>query len=80
MNNVGSYYLVSENYKSALKTYSKVLKKCPDELTAIQNCVLAARMMKDTKLEIKYLQMMVKYAPEKDALTAKARLDALTRK
>lgn len=80
LNNVGSYYLVTENYKSALKIYSKVLKKYPDELTAIQNCVLASRRMKDTKLEIKYLQMMVKYAPEKEALTAKARLDALNRK
>ena len=79
LNNVGSYYLVTENYKSALKTYSKVLKKYPDDLTAIQNCVLAARRLKDTKLEIKYLQMMVKYAPEKDALAAKARIDALNR-
>lgn len=79
LNNVGSYYLVTENYKSALKTYSKVLKKYPDDLTAIQNCVLAARRLKDAKLEIKYLQMMVKYAPEKDALAAKARIDALNR-
>lgn len=77
LNNVGSYYLVTEDYKSALKTYSKVLKKYPEDLTAIQNCVLAARRTKDAKLEIKYLQMMVKYAPDKDALAAKARIDAL---
>ena len=80
LNNVGSYYLVSENYKSALKTYSKVLKKWPEDLTAIQNCVVASRMMKDPKLEVKYLQMMVKFAPEKEALTAKARIDVLNKK
>ena len=80
LNNIGSYYLVSENYKSALKTYSKVLKKYPEDLTAIQNCVLASRMMRDAKLEVKYLQMMVKYAPEKDALAAKSRIEALSKK
>jgi tetratricopeptide (TPR) repeat protein len=80
LNNIGSYYLVSENYKSALKTYSKVLKKYPEDLTAIQNCVLASRMMRDIKLEVKYLQMMVKYAPEKDALAAKSRIEALSKK
>lgn len=80
LNNIGSYHLVMEDFKSALKVYSKVLKKCPDDLVAIQNCVLASRMMKDAKGEVKYLQMMVKYAPEKDALIAKARMDALNRK
>lgn len=80
LNNVGSYYLVTEDFKAALKVYSKVLKKYPDNLVAIQNCVLASRMMKDTKLEIKYLQMMIKYAPEKEALTAKARLESLNKK
>lgn len=80
LNNIGSYYLVTENYKSALKIYSKVLKKYPNDLTAIQNCVVASRMMRDTKLEVKYLQMMVKYAPEKEALVAKARIEALSKK
>ena len=77
LNNVGSYYVVTEDFKAALKVYSKVLKKYPDNLVAIQNCVTAARMMKDYKLEVKYLQMMVKYAPETEALKAKLRIDAL---
>lgn len=80
LNNIGSYYLVTENYKNALKCYSKVLKKYPDDLTAIQNCVLASRLMKNPKLEIKYLQMMAEYAPEKDAIAAKARIAGLSRK
>lgn len=80
LNNIGSYHLVSEDYKNALKVYSKVLKKHPDDLTAIQNCVLAARLMKDPKLEIKYLQMLVDYGPEKDAQVAKARIAGLSRK
>jgi hypothetical protein len=37
-------------------------------------------MMRDIKLEVKYLQMMVKYAPEKDALAAKSRIEALSKK
>ena len=80
LNNIGSYHLVSEDYKNALKAYSKVLKKHPDDLTAIQNCVLAARLMKNPKLEIKYLQMMVEHGPEKDAQVAKARIAGLSRK
>lgn len=80
LNNIGSYHLVSKDYKSALKCYSKVLKKHPEDLTAIQNCVLAARLMKNSKMERKYLNMMAKYAPEKDALVAKARIEALNRK
>ena len=78
LNNIGSYYLVNSNYKAALKTYSKVLKKEPGNLTAIQNCVLAARKNEDEKSEIKYLQMILKYAPEQEALMAKARIEVLT--
>lgn len=80
LNNVGSYYLVTEDFKAALKVYSKVLKKYPDNLVAIQNSVLASRMLKDPKLEVKYLQMMVKYAPQREALLAKSRMEALTKK
>jgi tetratricopeptide (TPR) repeat protein len=80
LNNVGSYYLVTEDFKAALKVYSKVLKKNPDNLVAIQNCVIASRMLKDPKLEVKYLQMMVKYAPQREALLAKSRMEALTKK
>lgn len=80
LNNIGSYYLVNSDFKSALKVFSKVLKKQPDNLTAIQNSVLASRFMKDSRSEIKYLQMMVKYAPGNEALTAKGRIEALSKK
>lgn len=80
INNIGSYYLVSEDYKTALKYYSKVLKVKPDDSTAIQNCVLAARKLENKKLEIKYLQMIMKYSSDIDALSAKARIEALNRK
>ena len=79
LNNIGSYQLVNSDFKGALKTYSKVLKKQPNNMTAIQNCVLASRLMKDVKSEIKYLQMMVKYAPEQEALMAKSRIEVLTK-
>lgn len=80
INNIGSYYLISEDYKTALKYYSKVLKQNPDDSVAIQNCVLAARKMGNKKLEIKYLQMMMKYASDIEALSAKARIEALNMK
>lgn len=79
MNNIGSYYLLAEDYKTALKHYSKVLKKDQTDYTAIKNSALAARRMKNTKLEIKYLQMLVKYGPEGDAISAKARLEAMNK-
>lgn len=79
-NNIGSYYLVGAEYKAALKVYSKVLKKHPEDLTAIQNCVLAARLMKNPKLEVKYLQMLVEYGSEQDATGARSRIEALSGK
>jgi tetratricopeptide (TPR) repeat protein len=79
VNNIGSYYLVKEDYKTALKHYAKVLKKDPKDYTAIKNSALSARKMKNAKLEMKYLQMLVKYGPEGDALAAKARLEALNK-
>lgn len=77
INNIGSYYLVNEDYKTALKYYGKVLKKDAKDYTAIKNSALSARKMKNTKLEAKYLQMLVKYGPENDVMAAKARLEAL---
>ena len=79
INNIGSYYLVNEDYKTALKYYAKVLKKNPDDYTAIKNSALSARRMKNSKLETKYLQMLVKYGPENDAQAAKARLEAISK-
>lgn len=79
MNNIGSYYLVKHEYKTALKYYDKVLKKHPSDYTAIQNGLIAARRLKSEKLEKKYLTMMVKHGPEKDRMTAQLRLDALAK-
>lgn len=80
LNNIGSYYLVKQEYKTALKYYDKVLKQHPDDYTAVQNAVLAARKMKNPKLEKKYLGLMVRYGSDKDKLMAQGRLDALNRK
>ena len=78
VNNIGSYYLIAkEDYKTAYKYYNKVLKKYPDDYTAIRNCVLAARKQKNVKLEKKYLEMMLKHGSESDKLQAEARLAML---
>lgn len=80
MNNIGSYYLIAkQDYKNALKWYNKVLKKHPDDYTAIRNCVTLTRKQGNVKQEKKYLQMVVKYGPEKDVMLAKTRLEALSK-
>lgn len=61
LNNIGSYQLMSQDYKGAMKTYGKVLKKDPGNLTALQNCLLAARRMKNAKLIEKYNAQLQKY-------------------
>ena len=82
LDNIGSYWLVSKkDYKKAQKYYDQVLKKHPDDVTAIRNGVLLARQKKDVKLEKKYLTMMAQYGEtEVDKASAKARLEALNKK
>lgn len=78
LNNVGSYHMIAKgDCKTALKYYSKVLKKQPDDYTAIKNSVLAARKMNNRKLEVKYLKMLAEHGPEKERIVAEGRLKAL---
>ena len=58
VNNLGSYHLVRREYKQARKYYERVLKKNPSDETALRNCLLMARAMKDPKLEKKYQAMI----------------------
>ena len=80
LNNIGTYYMVAkQDYKAAIKSYDKVLKKHPKDYTAIRNGLLAARKLKNQKLEKKYLQMVVKYGPENEQKQAQARLNAMSK-
>ena len=59
LNNIGTYHMVvKEDYKTALKYYGKVLKKSSDNYTALKNGIIAARKLKNTKLEDKYRQRL----------------------
>ena len=80
LNNIGSYHLLKGDYKTALKYYDKVLKKHPDDYTAMQNGLLATRKMKNVKLEKKYLGIIARHGSEKDRMLAQSRLDALNGK
>ncbi len=82
LDNLGSYWFVcKKDYKKARKYYDQVLKKHPDDVTAIRNSVLLARSDKNVKLEKKYLAMMAQYgSTEMDRASAKAQLEALNQK
>lgn len=78
LNNIGSYHLLaSKDYKTALKFYNKVLKKDASDYTAMKNAALAARRMGNRKMEIKYLQMLLKHGPEEERQQVEARLNIL---
>ena len=78
LNNIGSYHMVvDQDYKAALKCYGKVLKKHPEDYTAIKNSMLAARRMKNLKLEKKYLRMIAVHGPENERKQAQMRLEAM---
>ena len=78
LSNIGSYHMLAkQDYKTALKYYSKVLKKKPGDYTAIKNSALAARKLNNRKLEMKYLKMLVEHGPEKEKVVAESRLKVL---
>jgi len=81
-NNIGTYWLVvKKNNRKALSYYNKVIKLDPNHYGAIKNCVLVARNNKDTKLEKKYLPMLVRVTDsESERMSAQARLDYLNGK
>lgn len=78
LSNIGSYYMIAKNdYKTALKYYAKVLKKKPDDYTAIKNGALASRKSGNKKSELKYLELLAEYGPENERLVAQGRIQAL---
>lgn len=82
MNNIGSYWQVyKQNNRQALKCYNKVLKIQPKNYTAAKNCVIMARKDKDSKLEKKYLPILIEATDSEAEKTAcRARLEGLTKK
>ena len=81
LDNLGSYYLVKKEYKKALKYFDQVLKKHPDDQTALRNGLLLARAKQDVKLEKKYLAQLARYGEsETDRKSAQVRLEALEKK
>jgi tetratricopeptide (TPR) repeat protein len=79
---LGTYnYAVKGDSKTAMKYYNSALKLKADDYPAMKNGLLASRKIQDRKMEKKYLQMMVKYAPtDVEKGSAKAMLDALSAK
>lgn len=81
LSNLGTYWLIAKkNDKAALKYYNKVLKISPNDYAAAKNCVLIARKSKNTKLEKKYLPIMIESSPsEGEKKSCEARLEALSK-
>ena len=81
LDNLGSYYLVKKDSKKARKYFDQVLKSHPGDMTALKNCILMARSLKDVKMEKKYLALLAAHgATEADRKGAQARLDAYNKK
>ena len=82
MSNLGSYWLVyKQNNKKALGWYNKVLKIDPKDYTAAKNCVIMARKEKNTKLEKKYLPVLMEATDsETERAACNARLESLQKK
>ena len=81
MNNIGAYYMVGcKEPKKAYKQYCKVLKKYPQDYTALKNCILITRRLKNFKNEAKHLEEFVKIASDQEKSAAEMRLKALKTK
>lgn len=82
LDNIGSYWLVAKkDNKQAMKYYKKVLKLKPDDITAIQNCIIMARTSHDKKTELRYLPDFIKYSTDTTAVkSAKIRIEYLSGK
>lgn len=79
LNNQGSYWLMSGNSSKALKCYTQALKIDPKDYSAVRNIILIARRNKDTKLELKYLPVLMDITDsETERLSAQGRILALT--
>ena len=79
--NIGSYHMKAKNdAKTALKFYTKAVKKNPKDYPSVKNAVIAARKIKNVKQEKKYLAILAEIAPENEKLVVKARLEALNGK
>lgn len=78
--NIGSYHMsAKKDYKTALKYYSKALKKDSDNYLAIRNACIAARRIGNVKMEKKYLLLLKEHGTESEKLQAQGRLEFLSK-
>lgn len=79
LSNQGTYWLVGGNSGKALKSYAQVLKIDPKDYSAVRNTILIARRNKDTKLEMKYLPVLIEITEsDTERLSAQGRMQALS--